>query len=84
MQRASLGLCYTWYDNYIVTQAVRLCKYIFLAKECDKMIEVFTPYIHVGGKVIWASQRGLKAFHFYVTQEEHEAYLARKRSKKSK
>lgn len=48
------------------------------------MIEIFTPYIHVGGKIIWASQHGLKAFHFYVTAEEHEAYLARKSSKKNK
>ena len=45
------------------------------------MVEIYTPFIRKGGKIIWASQYGLKAFHFYVTQEEHEAYLA-KRSKK--
>lgn len=48
------------------------------------MIEIFTPYIHVAGKIVWASQYGLKVFHFCVTPEEHEAYLARKSSNKNK
>ena len=43
------------------------------------MVEIYTKYITLkNGKRLHASECGLNAFHFEVTQEEHEEYLNKK------
>ena len=47
------------------------------------MIEVYSKWITLrNGVRIRAEQVGLKAFRFVVTEEEHRAYLERKKKKK--
>jgi peptide methionine sulfoxide reductase MsrA len=40
------------------------------------MIEIFCPYIIVKGKKIYP--KNVDVFHFFVTEEEHKEYLAKK------
>lgn len=42
------------------------------------MVEVYCRYITVRGKVLDAFNYGKKAWHFFVTEEEHDAYLLKK------
>ena len=39
------------------------------------MVEVYTRYITVRGKRLDAHDYGKKAWHFFVTDQEHEEYL---------
>ena len=48
-----------------------------------KLVDVYTPRIRLrNGKVILASSYGLVAFHFRVTWEKHERYMARRNKSK--
>lgn len=46
------------------------------------MKKVYTAFITVKGRRIYAKDVGKKAFVFYVTQEQHEEYLKRKQKEK--
>lgn len=45
-------------------------------------MKICRPYIRKGDRIIYASSYGLKAFCFEVTEEEHQAYLERKKKNK--
>jgi len=42
------------------------------------MVEIFTRYRRQNGKLYDAWKYGLKAWHFFVTEEQHEKYLKKK------
>ncbi|UOK65378.1 hypothetical protein MT997_14155 [Paenibacillus sp. OVF10] len=45
---------------------------------------IYTPYITVNGKRIFASAYGLKVFAIEVTEEQNERYWARRAEKEKK
>lgn len=47
-------------------------------------MRICRPWITVNGVRIYAKDKGLKAFCWEVTPEQHEAYLAKKKKEKEK
>lgn len=47
-------------------------------------MEIFTPFITVNGRRIFAKEVGLKVFRFEVTEEQHKAYLEKKAKAQAK
>ena len=49
----------------------------------NNMVEIYSRFRTQNGKVLDAWNYGLKAWHFFVTDEDHENYLKKKIFKKT-